>query len=276
MGRSGGNAQVEAGSPDRFAYEWQRYAAILPESREQLERWLGSTPLASFAGKTVLDVGSGMGRNPYWIARAGAARVLATDVDGDTLAVAARNLRELSNAEVRQLNVYDLAPSVAGLFDQVTCIGVLHHLDDPAQALRAMWSCVAPGGSLELWCYGRPGNGLVVPVVQVVRVVTSRLPLRLTRAVSVGLARCSWPLVRRLPWRAPYYRNLRRLSYLNYESIVFDQLLPRISRYWSREEMAALIEPLGGGIVLELVQGNSWHARVTRPMAKREREEARP
>ena len=31
------------GSPDRFGYEWSTYSAILPESRGQLERWLGPT-----------------------------------------------------------------------------------------------------------------------------------------------------------------------------------------------------------------------------------------
>src|SRR5262249_37908162 len=35
------------GSPDRFGYEWATYSTILPESRGQLERWLGSTTLES-------------------------------------------------------------------------------------------------------------------------------------------------------------------------------------------------------------------------------------
>src|SRR5438093_8402077 len=58
------------GSPDRFGYEWAVYATILPESKGQLECWLGSTGLASSQGKKILDVGCGMGRNPYWMAKA--------------------------------------------------------------------------------------------------------------------------------------------------------------------------------------------------------------
>ena len=34
-------AEPEQGSPDRFGYEWSTYSTILPESKGQLERWLG-------------------------------------------------------------------------------------------------------------------------------------------------------------------------------------------------------------------------------------------
>ena len=34
------------GSPDRFGYEWASYSEILPESKHQLERWLGEHGIA--------------------------------------------------------------------------------------------------------------------------------------------------------------------------------------------------------------------------------------
>ncbi len=51
------------GSPDRFGYEWASYSTILPESKGQLERWLGSTGLASFAGKRVVVTGEQSEKN---------------------------------------------------------------------------------------------------------------------------------------------------------------------------------------------------------------------
>jgi hypothetical protein len=59
------------------------------------------------------------------------------------------------------------------------------------------------------------------------------------------------------------------LSFKNVESIVFDQMLPKIANYWTRAEMTALVAPLGGGEPLvELVQGNSWHVRIRKADAR--------
>ncbi len=253
-----------AGSPDRFGYEWDTYSKIRPESGEQLERWLGSTGIVSFKNLEVLDVGCGMGRNPYWMLKAGAASVTAVDVDERSLAAASHNLTEFSNCRVIKNSVYELDPDNIGRFDRVTCIGVLHHLGDPADALKKMWRCVRPGGDLILWCYGKRGNGLFLPVIQFMRFFGSRLPLPLTRAMAVLLTLLAWPAFKVLPWRTSYYRKLRLLPFWSLEAIIFDQLLPRIARYWSRDEIVALVAGLGGVVHCELVQGNSWHVRVTR------------
>jgi SAM-dependent methyltransferase len=254
-----------SGSPDRFGYEWAKYSSILPESKQQLERWLGSTGLESSRGKTILDVGCGMGRNPYWMAKAGAAAVLAVDVDDQSLAAARKNLADLANVRVEKISVYDLEPDGIGTFDRVTCIGVLHHLEAPREALARMWRCVAPGGELVLWCYGKEGNRLLLPVILSFRQLGSRLPVALTHVIAKVTTAAIWPALYLVPWRTAYYRNLRTLSFGNVESIVFDQMLPRISHYWSREEMEALIDPLGGHARMEFVQGNSWHVCVTKP-----------
>ena len=253
------------GSPERFGYEWSTYRDILPESKGQLERWLGATGLASFAGKDVLDVGCGMGRNPYWMAKAGAKSVLGVDLDPGSLAAAKQNLSVLDNARVEACSAYDLDPAKLGTFDRVTCIGVLHHLAEPELALRKMWSCVRPGGDLVLWCYGREGNNLFVPVIQSVRAVCSRLPLPAAHGVAKVLTAGIWPALHVLPFKTDYYRKLRSLSFSNVQSIVFDQIIPRIAHYWTREDMHRLAAPLGGTAFIELVQGNSWHARITKP-----------
>jgi SAM-dependent methyltransferase len=258
-----GSAKLELGSPERFGYEWAEYSTILPESRGQLERWLGPVGLSSFKGKRVLDVGCGMGRNPYWMLQAGAAALVAVDVDSRSLAAATRNLASFPNAQVRECSAYALDKAVLGTFDRVTCIGVLHHLADPEEALRRMWSCVAPGGDLVLWCYGREGNGWMLPLIQALRGLGSRMPLPLAHGLARALAAGAWPAFRFLPWRTEYYRNLKNLSFRNVESIIFDQIIPRIAHYWTRSDLEALIAPLGGSEArLEFVQGNSWSVQV--------------
>jgi SAM-dependent methyltransferase len=257
--------QTLRGSPDRFGYEWGRYRTVLPEHRRQLERWLGSTGLESFAGKRVLDVGCGMGRNPYWYHHAGAQLVLAADVDDSSLEAARSNLAELDGVSVEKISVYELDPDRHGRFDRVTCVGVLHHLADPPLALERMWACVEPGGDLVLWCYGREGNRLFLPAIQALRWLGSRLPLPLTHALAASLSVPIWLALRILPFRVEYYRHLRTLSFRNLRSIVFDQMLPHIAHYWTRAEMHELVAALPtGSPQVELVQGNSWACRVSK------------
>lgn len=192
--------RVERGSPDRFGYEWATYRTILPEHERQLSRWMGSTGLASFAGKRVLDVGCGMGRNPFFMLQNGAAHVTALDVDEGSLAAARENLGANPRAEVREGSAYDLDPASLGTFDRVTCIGVLHHLAEPERALERMWRCVRPGGDLVLWCYAREGNELVLPLIQAFRLAGSRLPIEATHAIARVTSTLAWPFLTRLPF----------------------------------------------------------------------------
>jgi 2-polyprenyl-3-methyl-5-hydroxy-6-metoxy-1,4-benzoquinol methylase len=251
------------GSPDRFGYEWSNYSEILPESRGQLQRWLGPTSLESFKGKKVMDVGCGMGRNPYWYIQAGAASVLGVDVDDGSLAAAKKNLAPFPNARVEKVSAHDLDPAKQGTFDRVTCLGVLHHLADHETALQRMWSCVAPGGDLVLWCYATEGNRLMLPLIQAFRAIGSRAPIKVTHAIAKGVTALAWPAFQVLPFRTDYYRYLRTLSFKNVESIIFDQMLPHIAHYWTRSDMEQLCGKLAGGTPhIEFVQGNSWHATI--------------
>jgi hypothetical protein len=147
----------------------------------------------------------------------------------------------------------------------VTCIGVLHHLDDYRGALDKMWSCVEPGGDLVLWCYGKEGNRLILPVIEALRAVGSRAPIGVSHAIAKGIALAAWPVIKVAPFRTDYYRWIRTLSFHNVESIIFDQMLPHIAHYWTKAEMHALVDPLpGGSPFVQQVQGNSWHVRVTK------------
>src|SRR3954454_2609365 len=78
------------GSPDRFGWEWNTYAEILPEYEEQFRRWTVHLQPEDWAGKSFLDVGCGMGRNSFWPMSYGARDSVAVDLDERSLAHAAR------------------------------------------------------------------------------------------------------------------------------------------------------------------------------------------
>ena len=125
------------------------------------------------------------------------------------------------------------------------------------------WSHIRNWHDLVLWCYGRKGNRLLLPIIQLLRAIGRRLPIAATHSLAKVVTFVAWPAIQMWPSRTVYYKNLKRLSYRNVESIIFDQMLPEIAHYWTREEVEALTDTLDGATTaLELVQGNSWNIRI--------------
>jgi SAM-dependent methyltransferase len=86
-----------------------------------------------------------------WLDRAAAALAIARE---------RARVRGLTNIVWEQRSLLDLPQSGLGLFDYIDCCGVLHHLPDPAEGLRALLSVLAPGGGMGLMVYapfGRTG-----------------------------------------------------------------------------------------------------------------------
>jgi predicted nicotinamide N-methyase len=94
--------------------------------------WAGGQALARFvldnpamvAGRSVLDLGSGSGLVAIAAAKAGAARVLAADIDA--LAVTAIGLNAAANAVTLETTADDLLDAPAGAFD-IVLIGDLFY-----------------------------------------------------------------------------------------------------------------------------------------------------
>src|SRR5436190_22012542 len=136
------DAQVRAGSPDRFGYSWSIFREILPEHREQFLAWSSALPREAWRGAFFLDAGCGIGRNSYWAMAEGAAGGIAIDVDERSIAVARANLDPYSSVEVRNHSIYQ--PVAADAFDIVFSIGVIHHLAEPEKALAALVGAAKP------------------------------------------------------------------------------------------------------------------------------------
>ena len=255
------------GSPDRFGYEWDAYAEMLPEYEEQFRRWTVHLAPQEWWGRSFLDVGCGMGRNSFWAMSYGAREGVAVDIDERSLDAARRNLAPVPGIEVMRASAYDLP--FADRFDIAFSIGVIHHLEDPARALQRMVVAVKPGGRVLIWVYGRDGTRWVISLLNPLRgALFSRLPIALVHHLSLYPAAVLW-LALRLGLRPiEYFRLLARFRFGHLRSIVFDQMLPRIAHYWPREKVAALMAEAGlENIRIASVNGMSWSAIGTRPLA---------
>jgi SAM-dependent methyltransferase len=74
------------------------------------------------------------------------------------IAQARAAVRGLTNIVWEQRSLLELPGSGLGPFDYIDCCGVLHHLPDPAEGLRALLSVLAPGGGLGLMVYAPHGR----------------------------------------------------------------------------------------------------------------------
>jgi SAM-dependent methyltransferase len=216
-------------------------------------------------GLSFIDAGCGMGRNSYWPMCYGATRGLAIDVDCQSLTSARRTLLPFPSVTIRELSIYDLQ---AGLdYDVAFSIGVLHHLQDPLGALRAMVGAVKPGGKVLIWVYGLENNGWIVNwLTPMRRLFLSWMPISLVHHLSIYPTLVLWLFLRLTMGRTEYFRQLRGFTFRHVRSIVFDQMLPKIANYWSRADVEKLMTDAGlAQIELAWVNEMSWAACGIRP-----------
>lgn len=257
-----------------FARNWDAFNDVILDREtlndELFRDWIAPVDPQTFKGKLVLEPGCGMGR---WL------RVAATygprtliGVDYSPVAYTAqRNVRELRNVHVIRADILRLP--LKQRIESAYCLGVVHHTPEPARTFDALVDVLAPGGQINVWVYGKEGNGWIMRWVNPIRLrLTSKLPHRLLAVISKALA---LPLylaaaaavkVPRLPY-GEYLRYLRRYPFHYMSHIVYDHLVPEIAHYISREEL----EDWGRKRSLEFSisgrNGNSWRLLATRTKA---------
>jgi SAM-dependent methyltransferase len=258
-------AHRRGGSSDRFGYEWNAYAEILPEHEAQFRGWTIHLSPQDWRGESCLDVGCGMGRNSYWPMTYGARDGCAVDIDDRSLASARRNLARFPTMRVERSSAYDLP--FADRFDIAFAIGVIHHLEEPERALRRMARAVKWRASADqgLWSRGQP---LAVRAVNLLRrAFFSRMPIALVHHLSLYPAALLWLLLKLGLRPIEYFRLLARFRFAHLRAIVFDQMLPRIAHYWPRETVMALMVAAGlEDIRIAAVNEMSWSTIGRRPL----------
>jgi SAM-dependent methyltransferase len=263
-----GTVPIATGSPERFGYSWQNYWEILPEHEDQFARWTSPLRQEDWKGVTFLDVGCGIGRNSYWPMVYGAGGGLAIDVDERTLAAARRNLSRFDSLAVRYQSVYDLNEN--DRFDIVYSIGVVHHLEFPELAVRRMAAAAKPGGKVLVWLYGYENNEWIVRAADPLRkALFSRLPLGLVHAMSLPIAGSLWLLLKAGFTPIEFFRMARRFTFPHLRAIVFDHMIPKIARYYRRDEAAELMQQAGlENINVIWVNEMSWAVSGTKTPTK--------
>lgn len=141
-----------------FGKNWSSYSDLIGEEQiqEAEKGLLKLIPAERFAGASFMDIGSGSGLHALAASRLGASRILAVDIDPDSVATTRRVLgasKATADWDARQISVFDLEPAQLGTFDIVYSWGVLHHTGSMWEAVEHAAAMVAPDGLFALALY---------------------------------------------------------------------------------------------------------------------------
>jgi len=243
----------------RFGYEWSKYSELDPNYEVQFKKWVFPLNPSFFAGKKVLDAGCGMGRNSYWALRYGAKEVVAFDYDKRTIKSATVLLSKFPNVKVELASIYSIP--YENEFDLVFSIGVIHHLEFPDTAIKNLVKAAKSGGKVLIWVYGYEGNEWIVKIVSPIRkFFTSRIPPPLLDLLTYFISVPFFIFIKIMPIKNSYLRQLKNFRFRHIHSIIFDQLLPQIARYYRKEEAKNLLADNTGleNIEIYSCNNNSW------------------
>jgi SAM-dependent methyltransferase len=244
-----------------FGDEWTRFdQTVVPE--EELEgsfhEYFRVFPWEELPPNAVgFDLGCGTGRYARLVApRVG--RLHCIDASTGALDVARKNLAGQSNCEFHLAAVGQI-PIPDASADFGYSIGVLHHIPDPAEGIRACTRKLKKGAPLLLYIYYRFDNrprwyAALWRLSEILRRAISRLPRSLKfRGSDLLAATIYWPLARfallverlglrmnNLPLR--YYRHR---SFYTMRTDALDRFGTRLEQRFSRDEISAMMRCAG-------------------------------
>ncbi|MEM6728590.1 MAG: class I SAM-dependent methyltransferase [Pseudomonadota bacterium] len=125
-----------------------------------------------------------------------------------------------------------------GAFDYIDCCGVLHHLPDPGEGLRALEAALKPGGGIGFMVYAPYGRSGVYPVQEAFRALMPSLPPeeRLKRAKKILTS---------LPANHPFRRNAMVGDHARDDAGLYDLLLHMQDRAFAVDEWLGELDHAG-------------------------------
>ncbi len=230
----------------RAADEAKRLILGSPSHLREIDHWVFGAARPRARPLRVLVAGGGTGDATVMLAeqmrRLGQpGEIVHVDRSAASLSIAkARIAARGLAARFEEMSLLDLPGSGMEKFDYIDCVGVLHHLPDPAAGLAALVSVLAPGGGLGLMLYAPHGRTGVYMLQDALRLLApAGRPVR----ERLDLARRT---LKHLPEGAWLRQNRSVTDHLaGGDAGLFDLLLNPRDRAFCVPDLASLLQGAG-------------------------------
>ncbi len=186
-----------------FGYEWERFNVSPLEMESNFRGYFQFFPDEFFAGKRVLEAGSGTGRHSYFLARL-SRELVALDISKRAIEITAHNTSNVRNTLFVQADI-DTLPLQGESFDFIPSVGVLHHLPDPEGGFGHLVRSLRKGGTILVHLYQALENSpawtrALLSLITLARHLTTRLPYPILEKVAWVVAAVGYVALS-LPYR---------------------------------------------------------------------------
>jgi len=186
----------------------------------------------------ILIAGCGTSQAAKYALREPDARITAIDVSDASLrhTRALQRKHNLENLELHKLPIESVS-ELGRSFNLVVCTGVLHHLPDPDEGLRALRDVLRPDGAMRVMVYARYGRAGIYMMQEYCRLLEIHSSASDLRSLATTLDA--------LPKDHPIANVLRRANDFRRPEAMADALLHPQDRAYSVPEMYAWLDRCG-------------------------------
>ncbi len=212
-------------------------------SGKMLEQSVYPFNLKKIKNKAICEVGSGSGRFLKNFIYFKPKSITAID-PATSIEIAKKNN---TGENINYLQIDSTKMEINNQFDYVFSIGVIHHIPEAELAVKNIYNSLKNNGEFIMWVYGYENNEIYVFIFNNLRKILSRLPDLIVEMFSFVFTIASYIYIflcrfLNLPLKKYFLNVFNQFSFRHKFYVIFDQLNPKYSKYYKKQEVIKLIE----------------------------------
>ena len=217
-------------------------------SLEMLKDIVNPFDLSLVKSKIICEMGVGSGRILKNLIKLSPKKIYAIE-PSESIEVAKKN-NEYSEVEILFKKIPGQMINFNNEIDYIFSIGVIHHIPEAEIVCKKVYESLKPKGKFVIWLYGKEGNELYLFIFNNLRKITRYMPdkflnlfsIFLNLFLSIYIFFCKYL---NLPLKNYMINVLKKCSFEKRKYIIFDQLNPSYSKYYTKQDVETLLTKSG-------------------------------
>ena len=224
----------------------------------EISHWLFDGKVDFKKGFRILIAGGGTGDSTVYLAeqlKDTDAEIIYLDFSKNSMKLAQERAKNRGLTNIKWVNdsILNLPDLKLGKFDYIQCSGVLHHLENPDDGLKALTEVLSDRGSMNIMVYAQYGRTGVYQIQDLMQRVNKGVKARTEEVKN------AWTVMNGLPNTNWYNRGKDLLAdHISHgDSGMYDMFLHKQDRAYTVPEIYEFVEKSG----MNFIEFNSAHSR---------------